>query len=83
MQQLPPSASEHYRSRLALQVATLNAVRRLWGRMGSDFDSSWAQIGPQILLVVSAAQLQAAAEAGMSRVYGGIHWQFDNAAGLA
>lgn len=24
----------------------------------------------------------AAAEAGMSRVYGGIHWQFDNAAGL-
>lgn len=63
MQQLPPSASEHYRSRLALQVATLNAVRRLWGRMGSDFDSSWAQIGPQILLVVSAAQLQAAAEA--------------------
>ncbi|HYH67721.1 MAG TPA: vanadium-dependent haloperoxidase [Urbifossiella sp.] len=26
---------------------------------------------------------QAAAEAGMSRVYGGIHWQFDNTAGLA
>jgi membrane-associated phospholipid phosphatase len=24
----------------------------------------------------------AAAEAGMSRIYGGIHWQFDNAAGL-
>ena len=26
---------------------------------------------------------QAAAEAGMSRIYGGIHWQFDNADGLA
>jgi membrane-associated phospholipid phosphatase len=26
---------------------------------------------------------QAAAEAGMSRIYGGIHWQFDNQAGLA
>jgi hypothetical protein len=25
---------------------------------------------------------QAADEAGMSRIYGGIHWQFDNAAGL-
>lgn len=25
---------------------------------------------------------QAAAEAGMSRIYGGIHWQFDNTAGL-
>src|SRR5207247_1238048 len=25
---------------------------------------------------------QAAEEAGMSRIYGGIHWQFDNAAGL-
>lgn len=63
MQQLPPSASEHYRSRIGLQVATLAAVRRLWGRMGLDFEAAWAQIGPQILLVVSAAQLQAAAEA--------------------
>jgi hypothetical protein len=26
---------------------------------------------------------QAAAEAGQSRIYGGIHWQFDNQAGLA
>jgi membrane-associated phospholipid phosphatase len=26
---------------------------------------------------------QAAAEAGQSRIYGGIHWQFDNTAGLA
>jgi hypothetical protein len=25
----------------------------------------------------------AAAEAGRSRIYGGIHWEFDNAAGLA
>lgn len=63
MQQLPPSASEHYRSRLALQVATLAAVRRLWGRMTPEFDAAWADLGPQILLVVSAAQLQAAAEA--------------------
>ncbi|HEV8291206.1 MAG TPA: hypothetical protein VGP94_04765, partial [Tepidisphaeraceae bacterium] len=26
---------------------------------------------------------QAAAEAGISRIYGGIHWDFDNTAGLA
>jgi hypothetical protein len=26
---------------------------------------------------------QAASDAGMSRIYGGIHWQFDNTAGLA
>jgi membrane-associated phospholipid phosphatase len=26
---------------------------------------------------------QAAEEAGMSRIYGGIHWQFDNTEGLA
>jgi len=62
VQQLPPSASEHYRSRIALQVATVSAVRRAWGRMTPEFDAAWAEIGPQILLLVSAAQLQAAAE---------------------
>ncbi len=63
MQPRPQSARDLYRSRLRLQAATLLAVRRLWGRMGPDFDAAWAAISPQILLVLSAAQLQAAADA--------------------
>mgnify|MGYP000940186426 CR=1 FL=1 len=63
MQPRPQSARDLYRSRLTLQAGTLAAIRRIWSRMGVDFDVAWAALGPQILIVLSAAQLQAAADA--------------------
>lgn len=62
-QQLPPSAPEQYRARTRIQVATLAAVRRAWDAMGDDFDAGWRVVGPRVLVLLSAAQLRAAAEA--------------------
>lgn len=61
-QSLPPSAPEQYRRQRRRQVVTLRAMRRIWARMDADFDRSWSKLGPQALVVVSAAQLASAAE---------------------
>jgi len=41
-------------------LATVAATRREWLRMGSEFDASWARIGPRITLLTASAQLGAA-----------------------
>jgi len=57
---LPRASSSHYRTQQRLQVLTRRQVRRLWRRMGSDFDVGWSGIRGPLMAAVAAAQLQAA-----------------------
>lgn len=41
-------------------MASIAAARRVWARMGVDFDRSWAVVGPALTVLVSAGQLGAA-----------------------
>ena len=59
----PPAALEQYQARQALIVALLVAFRREWAAMGADFETAWAAISPRLLLLMTAAQLRAMAEA--------------------
>jgi len=56
LQALPPAAEPYARSQRAEMGAAVAAVRRLWSRMGEDFDASWAQIERQLLLTLDTAQ---------------------------
>lgn len=62
-QNLPPSARSHYIRQQALSAATVRAAARSWARMGADFDASWRAVGPRLLILLTAAQLRAAADA--------------------
>jgi len=64
---LPQATSEFYRSQQVLSSATVASTRRAWERMGTDFDESWRQVGPRLLVLVAASQL-AAARAGAAYV---------------
>ena len=57
---LPQAVSEQYRAQQRLVVATLGLTRREWAAMGSEFDTSWATIGPRVTLLTASAQLGAA-----------------------
>lgn len=57
---LPQSAVEHYRSQQRITAVIVANVRKQWARMGNDFDSSWTQIGPQIVRQVTVGQIVAA-----------------------
>lgn len=57
---LPLAASEHYRARQRLILATLGLVRREWSAMGDDLDASWSRVGPRVALLTASAQLGAA-----------------------
>lgn len=57
---LPDATAAHYRAQQRLTLATIAAVRAQWRRMGNDYDASWARIGPNVLTLVTAAQLSAA-----------------------
>ena len=60
---VPQAAADHYLRQQRLTVATVAAVRRVWNRMGDDFDRSWGTVGPQAVLLTTAAQFRAAREA--------------------
>jgi hypothetical protein len=60
---LPQAASEQYRAQQAISATTAAAVRRLWGRMGDDFEESWARVRPQLLEVVGAGRRAAVVNA--------------------
>ncbi len=57
---LPSSSRNFYRSQQRLAVLTVAAARRAWSRMGEDFDRSWAQVAPKLVVLSAAAQLSAA-----------------------
>lgn len=57
---LPDAAVAHDRQIRRVSLATLIAARRVWGRLGfGDFDQAWRTLGPQLLLLVTAAQTAA------------------------
>ena len=59
----PRAASEFYATQQAVTTTVRNEVRRLWRRMGDDFDSSWRRVSPQVLAVIAEGQSQMALRA--------------------
>lgn len=55
-QPLPQSAREYAVEQRRESQAAVAAVRRLWRRMGVDFDESFARVLPSLLTVVKTAQ---------------------------
>jgi hypothetical protein len=60
---LPQAALEFYASQQAVSITVRNEVRRLWRRMGDDFDASWRRVGPSVLTVIAEGQAQMALKA--------------------
>lgn len=58
---IPQATLDHYRAQLRLAGNTTVAVRRLWARMGDNFDDSWRTVGPRLRVVTAAGQLSTAA----------------------
>lgn len=60
---LPQAASDQYRVQQGISTTTATAVGMLWSRMGDDFDSSWAQIRPDMLGLIELGRQAAVARA--------------------
>lgn len=69
---LPAATAELYRTQQRRIVATLALTRREWSHMGADFDTSWAQVGPKVLILAASSRLGAAraAEAYVAGIVG-------------
>lgn len=55
---LPTAPAEFYAVQQRVNKTARNEIRRLWRRMGADFEGSWQRIAPSILAVLTEAQLQ-------------------------
>lgn len=55
-QSLPQTAEAYARDQRREIGAAVAAVRRLWRRMGDDFDTSWTRIAPELIAVLDLAQ---------------------------
>ncbi|NCL75679.1 hypothetical protein AIIKEEIJ_06308 [Rhodococcus sp. YH1] len=53
---LPPEAGRYWADQQRTTAALVIMIRRLWRRMGSDFDASWQMIEPILLMSVLQAQ---------------------------
>lgn len=60
---LPRAATDFYATQARVSTTVRNEVRRLWRRMGDDFDASWRRTGPQVVAVIAEGQAQLALEA--------------------
>ena len=60
---LPTAAVKHRAAQQERSATALLLIAAAWSRMRDDLDSSWFEVGPQILLLVRAAQLGAARDA--------------------
>lgn len=59
-----PRSAEAYSAAQRTEIgAAVNALQRLWRRMGVDFDTSWLIVAPQMLQALDAAQERVAAGA--------------------
>lgn len=56
----PVAAADHYRVQQRLGAVAATTARKLWQRMGVDFDSSWAKIEQPLLELLITAQTAAA-----------------------
>lgn len=57
---LPDSVGTYWLGQQRVSAATLALVKRLWLRMGNDFDDSWDKISPTLVAAVEQAQLKSA-----------------------
>lgn len=57
---LPTSASEYWLGQQRVSAATLAVVKRLWRRMGRDFDASWDAMSPALVAAIEQAQMSSA-----------------------
>jgi hypothetical protein len=80
---LPQATADFYRGQQRQAVATMGLTRREWARMGTDFDRSWIDVRPRLLLLAGSAQL-GSARAGAAYVPKVLAetGQVDDAAGL-
>lgn len=60
VQTVPSTAAEYARTQRGEIGAAVAAARRLWLRMGADFDASFVAVGPALLRVAETAQLRVA-----------------------
>lgn len=60
---LPTAASDFYAVQQDVSLTVRNEVRRIWRRMGDDFDGSWRRIAPQVLATIAEGQAQMALRA--------------------
>lgn len=57
---LPDSVGAYWLGQQRVSAVTLALVKRLWLRMGNDFDASWDKIAPTLVSAVENAQLKSA-----------------------
>lgn len=57
---LPQAAADHRQTQIRLAVTTVLAARRIWARMGDDFDASWPALRSQLITLITAGQIAAA-----------------------
>lgn len=60
------SAEALYNAQQARYAKLAILLAREWRRFGDDFDASWAEIGPRVMALVSAAQVGAAYDGALS-----------------
>lgn len=60
---IPQAAQAHYLNQRQIAALSVAEVRRLWQRMGNDFDESWAQIQAAAVASLTHGQVSAAADA--------------------
>jgi hypothetical protein len=56
----PQAATDFYRLQQRVNAETRVNLRRLWRRMGPDFEGSWDRIGRAVFSTIAAAQLEVA-----------------------
>lgn len=57
---LPDAALTYWDNQRQVSTLTLAIAKRLWLRMGGDFDASWRQIAPTLIAAIEKAQLASA-----------------------
>lgn len=60
--QTPQAANNYYGVQQKIGLVTTGAVKKLWSRMGSEFDQSWAEIRQPVLDTVRNGRLAAASQ---------------------
>ncbi|MDY0828580.1 hypothetical protein SK224_05505 [Microbacterium sp. BG28] len=58
---LPKASARHYNSQRRIAGNALIQARRLWQRIGTEFDAGWALIGAEMTALVTDAMREAAA----------------------
>ena len=63
MQQVPQASLDFYRHQQQIAAVTVASATKLWRRVGSEFESSWLAVKPQLEQVVQVGRAAAASSA--------------------